>query len=207
VDALVHGRLGRGICPSGSGSADSSGGRHAETRHPIEYVASNLCLGALRRQSSSPKSSANNGLVPIHGRLYQAPAVVARTPLPAHASMLCDRCNMPIALRHHSCSLIRNRRRSRRNDDLGVRVGGGWPQHRKRPRDHTRSWLGSGEVRQLITRSQLASRAAVAWRYGTSMREPSSHFYPALDWTTAATISKHLRRRGQRVGELVPDGL
>jgi hypothetical protein len=67
----------------------------------------------LRRQSSGLKPSANNGLVPKHRSLNRAPAVVAGTPLPAHASMLFNRCNMPIALR--GCSLIRSRRCPRRN--------------------------------------------------------------------------------------------
>jgi len=96
--ALVNGQPGGGICPPGRGSADSSGGRHAETRHPIEHIASDLCLGPLCRQSAGLKSPTNDGLVPIYRSLDQAPAVVAGTALPAHApcfsivSMCRSRC-------------------------------------------------------------------------------------------------------------------
>ena len=93
----MHERPGLGVCQRGWRLADSNGGRHADTRHPIQYVASNLCLGPLRGQSSGLKPSANDGPVPIHRSLDQAPSAVARAALPAHAPMLFDRRNMRVA--------------------------------------------------------------------------------------------------------------
>src|SRR5271157_172180 len=79
--------------PPGRVSADPNGGRHAETRHPIEHAASNLCVGPLFGQSADLKSSANDGFVSIRRSLGQASAVVARTTLPANASVLFERCS------------------------------------------------------------------------------------------------------------------
>ena len=69
-------------------SSDSNTGRHADTRHPIEHVASNLCLDPLIAQSPGLKSPINDDLVPIDRSFDQAPTIVARTARPAHASML-----------------------------------------------------------------------------------------------------------------------
>ncbi len=80
-------------------SADPDGGRHAERGHPVEHVAANLCLGLLIGQSPAVKPPADNGLVAIHCGFDQAPAIVARTTLPIHASMFLNLCNMSIALR------------------------------------------------------------------------------------------------------------
>src|SRR5271166_5905263 len=59
--------------PPGRASADPNGDRHAETRHPIEHVALNLRIGPLLGQNPGLKSAANDGLVPIHRSLNQAP--------------------------------------------------------------------------------------------------------------------------------------
>jgi hypothetical protein len=79
--ALVHERPGLGVCQPGWRLADSNGGRHGDTRHPIQHVASNLCLGPLRRQSPGLKSSVNDGLVPIDRSFNQAPTIIPRMAL------------------------------------------------------------------------------------------------------------------------------
>ena len=62
----------------------------------------------------------NDGFVPIHRDLNEASPVVARTTLPADATMLFDRCNMLIALRRPTRT--RNRCRPRWNNDVSLRM-------------------------------------------------------------------------------------
>ena len=57
------------------------------TLHPI--FASVRCVGRVPPRSRRPMMV----LLPIHRSLDQAPAVVAGTALPAHASMFFDCCN------------------------------------------------------------------------------------------------------------------
>jgi hypothetical protein len=58
-------------------SVDPGGGRHAEPRHSVEYVAPDFCLGLLIGQSSGLKSPADDGLVAKHRCLNQTALVVA----------------------------------------------------------------------------------------------------------------------------------
>ena len=118
---LVHQSPGNHISPLPVWvSAGPYGGRHAEMRHPVEHVAPDFRLGPLIGQSPGVQPPADDGLVAIHPRLDQAPAIVARTTLPADPSMLPDRCNMLIALRPRG--LTRNGRCSWRDDNRGARV-------------------------------------------------------------------------------------
>ena len=80
-------------------SADPGGDRHAETCHPVQHIASDLCLSPLIGQNPRVKSSADNGLIAKHRRLNQTPAIIARASLPAHASVLCNGREMFVALR------------------------------------------------------------------------------------------------------------
>jgi hypothetical protein len=44
-------------------SSNPGGDRHAETRHPVEYIAPDFRLGPLIRQNPGVKSSTSDGLV------------------------------------------------------------------------------------------------------------------------------------------------
>ena len=57
-------------------SVDPDGGRHAEARHSIENVASNLHFGTLIGQSPGMESPPNDGLVAEHRGLDQASSIV-----------------------------------------------------------------------------------------------------------------------------------
>src|SRR5436309_2482065 len=96
-------------------SDDADGDWHAEPGHPIEHVASNLRLGPLIGQSSGVKTPADDGFVSIYPGFGQAPAIVARTALPAEAPTLCNRREMSVALRCRD--LARNGCRPRRDDN------------------------------------------------------------------------------------------
>ena len=111
--------------PSAFVSANPSGDRHAEPRHPIEHVAPDLCLGPLIGQSPGVKSPAYDGFVAKHRGFNQAAAIIARTTLPAHASMLCDRREMLVALCR--CCFTWNGSGPWWNDDrrFGVTLGNG----------------------------------------------------------------------------------
>lgn len=65
-----------------------------------ERVASDLRFCSLIGQSPGVKTPADDGFVSINSGLGQAAPVVARTALPIHASMLCDRGEMSVALRY-----------------------------------------------------------------------------------------------------------
>jgi hypothetical protein len=75
-------------------SSDPGGRRHAECRHPVENVAPDFCFGPLIGQSPGIKAPADDGLVAKHRGLDQTPSIVTRTTLPAHTTMLFDRCNV-----------------------------------------------------------------------------------------------------------------
>jgi len=117
----VGARTDRRLCfpLSGCALADPGGDRHAETRHPVEHVASDFCLGPLIAQSPGVKSPADDGLVAKHRCLNQTAAIIARASLPAHASMFCDSGEMRVALRgrrftcNRCCSWWNNNRRFR----------------------------------------------------------------------------------------------
>lgn len=94
--------------PSSLGSLDANGNWHTEARHPVEDIASDLCLGPLIGQSPGVKTTADDGLVSILRRFDQAASRISGTPLPADASVLCDGREMLIALRCRS--LARNGR-------------------------------------------------------------------------------------------------
>jgi hypothetical protein len=85
-------------------SNDLDGGWHTKACHPVQRVASNLCFDLLTGQSPGEESPSNDGFVPIHRGLNEASPAVARTALPADATILLDGCNMLIALRRHSYS-------------------------------------------------------------------------------------------------------
>ena len=68
----------RGVSsPSADMSAEPSGDRHAEPRHPVEHVAADFCLSPLIGQSPGVKASSDNGLVTIHSGFHQAAAIIA----------------------------------------------------------------------------------------------------------------------------------
>ena len=107
-------------CQLVESSTDPDGGWHTKACHPVQCVASNLCFDLLTGQSPGEKSPSNDGFVPIHRSLNEASTVVARTTLPADATMLLDGCNMLIALRRPTRT--RNRCRTRWNDDDSLRM-------------------------------------------------------------------------------------
>jgi hypothetical protein len=71
-------------------------------------------------QSPRAKSSVDDYLVAKHRRLNRTPAIIARASLPAHASVLCNHCEMLVALR--GCRFIRNSRDAWWNDDCCFRM-------------------------------------------------------------------------------------
>ena len=107
-------------CPPVEASPNPDGGWHAKACHPVQHVASNLCFDLLTGQSPGEESTANDGFVPIHRGLNEASPVVAKTTLPADATMLFDGCNMLIALRRPIRTW--NRCRPRWNDDVSLRM-------------------------------------------------------------------------------------
>jgi hypothetical protein len=107
-------------CQLVEASTDPDGGWHTEACHPVQHVASNFCLDLLTGQGPGEKSPSNDGFVPINRSLNEASSVVARTTLPADATMLFDGCNMLIALRRPTRT--RNRCRPRWNDDVSPRM-------------------------------------------------------------------------------------
>ena len=118
--ALLREYCAGGACPLVEASTDPDGGWHTKACHPIQHVASNLCFDLLTGQSPGEELPSNDGFVPIHRSLNEASPVVARTTLPADATMLFDRCNMLIALRR--LTRTRYRCRPRWNDDGSLRV-------------------------------------------------------------------------------------
>ena len=106
-------------CQPVEASTDPDGGWHTEACYPVQRVASNLCFDLLAGQSPGEESLSNDGFIPIHCGLNKASSVVARTTLPADATMLFDGCNMLIALRRPTRT--RNRCRPRWNDDVSLR--------------------------------------------------------------------------------------
>src|SRR5437868_5531090 len=96
-------------------SDNAHGDRHAEPGHPVERVAPDLRLAPLVGQSPGVKPPADDGFVSTHRGLGQAPAVVARTALPAETPVLCNRREMSVALRRRD--LARNGCRPRRDDN------------------------------------------------------------------------------------------
>ena len=86
----------------------------------VTGVASNLCFDLLTGQSPGEESPPNDGFVPIHRSLNEASSVVARTTLPADATMLFDGGNMLIALRRPTRT--RDRCGPRWNDDVSLRM-------------------------------------------------------------------------------------
>ena len=101
-------------------SIDPDGDWHTKACHPVQHVASNLCFYLLTGQSPGEESPSNDGFVAIHRSLNKASPVVARTMLPADATMPFDGCNMLIALRRPTRT--RNRCRPRWNDDVSRNV-------------------------------------------------------------------------------------
>ncbi len=104
--------------PAVEASPDPDGCWHIEACHPVQHIASKLCFDLLTGQSPGEESPSNDGFVPIHCGLNEASPVVARTTLPAHATMLFDGCNMLIALRHPART--QNRCRPRWDDDVSL---------------------------------------------------------------------------------------
>ena len=109
-----------GPCPLVEASTDPDGGWHPEACHPVQRVASNLCCDLLTEQSPGEESTSNDGFAPIHRSLDAASWVVARTTLPADATMLFDGCNMLIALRRTAHT--RNHYRPRWNDEISLNM-------------------------------------------------------------------------------------
>jgi hypothetical protein len=72
-------------------SNDPNGDRHTEARHPVEGIAPDLRLSPLIAQSPSVKTPTDDRLVSRHCGFGQAAAIVARAPLPVHASTCFDR--------------------------------------------------------------------------------------------------------------------
>ena len=107
-------------CQPAEASTDPDGCWHTEACHPIQHIASNLCFDLLTGQSPGEESPSNDGFVSIHCSLNEASPVVARTTLPAHATMPFDGCNMLIALRRPART--QNRCRPRWNDDVSLRM-------------------------------------------------------------------------------------
>jgi hypothetical protein len=101
-------------------STDPDAGWHTEARHPVQHVASDFRFDLLTGQSPGVESLSNDGFVSIHRSLNETSSVVARTTLPADATMLFDGRNMLIALRRPART--RNRRRPRCNDDVSLRM-------------------------------------------------------------------------------------
>src|SRR5271170_6086926 len=66
--ARIH--YGASSSPSADVSAEPSGGRHAEPRHPVEHVAADFCLSPLIGQSPGVKASSDNGLITIHSGFH-----------------------------------------------------------------------------------------------------------------------------------------
>src|SRR5262245_17959657 len=98
-----------------SRSPRPNGGRHTQTCHSIERIASDLGFGALIGQTPSTETSANDGLVAIYRCLDQTPSIVTRSTLPAYSTMLGNHCNMPVALVRRC--LVRNRCCARRDNN------------------------------------------------------------------------------------------
>ena len=107
-------------CPPVEASPNPDGGWHTNACHPVQHVASNLCFDLLTGQSPGEESPPNDGFVPIHRSLNEASSVVARTTLPADATMLFDGGNMLIALRRPTRT--RDRCGPRWNDDVSLRM-------------------------------------------------------------------------------------
>ena len=112
--------LRRRACQLVEASTDPRGGWHTNACHPVQHVASNLCFDLLTGQSPGEESPPNDGFVPIHRSLNEALSVVARTTLPADATMLFDGGNMLIALRRPTRP--RDRCGPRWNDDVSLRM-------------------------------------------------------------------------------------
>ena len=106
-------------CQQVEASSDPDCGWHTEACHPVQRVAPDLCFNSLAGQSPGEESPSNDGFVPIHRSLNEASSVVARTTLPADATMIFEGCNVLIALRRPT----RTRNRCRmRNDDVSIRL-------------------------------------------------------------------------------------
>ena len=118
--ALLRELLRRRACQLVEASTDPRGGWHTNACHPVQHVASNLCFDLLTGQSPGEESPPNDGFVPIHRSLNEASSVVARTTLPADATMLFDGGNMLIALRRPTRT--RDRCGPRWNDDVSLRM-------------------------------------------------------------------------------------
>ena len=100
ADALCCANIAPAVaCQPVEASTDPDGCWHTEACHPIQHIASNLCFDLLTGQSPGEESPSNDGFVSIHCSLNEASPVVARTTLPAHATMPFDGCNLLIALR------------------------------------------------------------------------------------------------------------
>ena len=97
IDSLCCANIAPAVaCQPVEASTDPDGCWHSEACHPIQHIASNLCFDLLTGQSPGEESPSNDGFVSIHCSLNEASPVVARTTLPAHATMLFDGCNMLI---------------------------------------------------------------------------------------------------------------
>jgi hypothetical protein len=88
-------------------SADPGGDRHAESCHPVEYVAPDLRLGPLIGQNPGVKSSADDGRVAKHRlstklrRLY-----ITGHPQSAAVQGAGRSADGPSAHSHHRCRLL-----------------------------------------------------------------------------------------------------
>src|ERR687893_204161 len=72
--------------------------RHTEPGHPVEHRAGDPGFGLLAGQSPSPKAPTDDGLVAEHGGFPERAPAVADRLLPAHAALVPDHPDVPVAL-------------------------------------------------------------------------------------------------------------
>jgi len=76
---------------------DPNGDRHTETRHAVEDVAADLCLGLLIGQSPGVKTPAEDGFI-CTSRFQRGSARSIRNSAASHYAPACDRREMLVAL-------------------------------------------------------------------------------------------------------------
>src|SRR3954468_6448754 len=74
----------------GALSGDTPRHRHAEPGHAVQRRAADPGLGLLSGQRPGAKATADEGLVPGHGRFAQRPPAVTGRYLPSHAPLVPD---------------------------------------------------------------------------------------------------------------------
>src|SRR3954452_986514 len=105
-------------------SGDAPRHRHAEPGHAVQRRAADPGLGLLSGQRPGAKATADEGLVPGHGRFAQRPPAVTGRFLPSHAPLVPDQLDVAVPLAGRGAGIhARRRRRAWRTDHVHRWVG------------------------------------------------------------------------------------